>query len=363
MKKNLGYIVLAISGSIYILYNFTVTSVVIYLVPTRTLELWETTIAEISAFIPIAFLFIGMLKLSQKKGELFDQFSIKNFFLHCLFLLIFIGIHSFWQVFSNSIFISGAVYSYERVFVDAVSFLNMRVMVYLITIGLIAGVKRIEEKESYELKESELKLKLEKAKIRKIELKLNPDIIYPSLSYIKNHLRERPDESSRLLINLSKQMRILLENLEDESIPVKEDIRFFKYYFEGVKIRLRRGLTILADVDESLKNIKIPSLVLLAPFFEDLFFGSYKEFTKEVDKIIYCSHEAKKGFIKLSIQLESVSNGKHFANTIQKDEKYAALTDILRHYKGSSLETITESDKLYLFLDFKYRSNLEEIHG
>ncbi|MDX1641518.1 MAG: histidine kinase [Balneolaceae bacterium] len=363
MKKNLGYIVLAVSGFIYIFYNFTVTSVVIYLLPDLTLSFLETIVAEVSAFIPIALLFTGMQKLSQKREDLFDQFSVKNFFIHSLFLVLFIGIHSSWQVFSNSMLLPEAAFNLDEVFLDVVAFLNMRVMVYLIIIGLIAGVKRIEEKENYKLKESELRLKLERAKVRKIELRLSPDILYPTLGYIKDHLQERPDEASRLLINLSKQMRILIDNLEEETIPIKEDIRFFNYYFEGVEIRLRRELSIVADVDKELWNIRIPSLVLLAPFFENLFFGSYKKYTKEVDTIVYRSHRARKGYIKLSIQLDSIDQGRHISRVIQDDENYRNLTKILQHYEGSSLEPIAEGDKLYLFLDFKYRPEQEEVYA
>ena len=363
MKRNLGYIVLAVSGFIYMLYNLTVTSAILYILPNRTLALWETTVAEVSAFIPIGVLFLGLLKLSEEKEEFFEKFSLKTFFIHSLLLLLFIGFHSFWQVLSNSFFISGAIYNGERVLIDAITFLNMRVMVYLITIGLIVGVKRIEEKESFELKESELRLKLERAKVRKIELKLNPDIIYPSLSYIKKNLHERPDESSSLLLNLSKQMRILIDNLDEETIPIKEDTRFFKYYFKNVEIRLGRDLTVIADIDEALRNIQIPSMVLLAPFFENLFFGFYKEYTKKVDKIIYRSHKAREGFIKLSMQLESIDQGKYLSRSIQNDTNFTDLIKILQHYEGSSLESILERDSLFLILDFKYTSELEKVYA
>lgn len=337
MKKNLGYIVLAASGSIYILYNFIVTSILLYRAEDRVLNIWDTFFAEIVAFVPVGIFFIGMLKLSKKRNELFRHFSLKSFSIHFLILLVFIITHSLWQVFFNSILISGAEFSTERTVADALYFLNLRVLVYVITVGLVIGVNQIEEKENFSLKESEMKLKLQKAKFRKFELKLNPEIIYPTLTHVKKNAQINPERGSQLILNLSKQMRLLIDNLEEEHIPIERDVQFFKFYFENLKIRLERNVIIQTDVDENSLDEKTPSLVLLAPFFEKLFFGEYSKFTGNVEVIAYRSKIKSSGMMNLSIEFYPVPDMKKIANEIKSDSHLKEIRSMLEHYRNSSL--------------------------
>lgn len=355
MKKKLGYIVLAVSGSIYILYNFTVTSYIMYLIPERTLVIRETAVAEISAFIPIAILFIGLMKISQKREEIFNRLSFKSLAVHLLILILFIGVHSFWQVFSNSIFMSETSYSSDRIIVDAMAFLNMRIMVYIITVGLIIGVKRVEEKESYELKESELKLRLERAKIRKFELKLNPDIIYPTLEYVKENAEKNPEISSQLILNLSKQMRILIDHLSEESIPLNEDILFFEHYFQSLNIRQGRSMKIDVKVDEKHVDMKIPSLVLLVPLFEKLFLGVYSKYTEKTETVTYSSGHTRPDTVELSIEMYPVENIPELKKALKEDEHLKTIQDLLKYYdEKSSLEAMLAINTLAIHLSIPF---------
>lgn len=361
MKKNLGYIVLAVSGSIYILYNFTVTSYVLHLVPDRTLVIRETAVAEILAFIPIGILFVGLIKLSKKREELFNRLTVRTLFVHSFILILFIGFHAFWQVYSNSMIIHGSTYSFNGIVMDAMTFLNMRIMVYVITVGLIIGIKRIEEKESYMLKESELKLKLERAKIRRFELKLNPDIIYPTLEYVKENAEKNPELSSQLILNLSKQMRILIDHLSEESIPLNEDIQFFEHYFKSLNIRLNRNLKIDVKVDEKHMDMRIPSLVLLVPLFEKLFIGVYSNYMNKVEKVTYSTGHTRADSVELSIEMYPVKNIIELKKALKDDNHLKAIQDLLKYYEeGSSLKAMLAINTLAIHLTIPFVSSQRE---
>lgn len=363
MKKKLGYVVLAVSGLIYILYNFTVTSFLIYVVPGRTLYLWETASAELIAFIPVGLLFAGLLKLAEVKEALFEKISIKTVFIHLFVLVLFIGIHAFWQVFTNSLLLTGSTFSLNNMKMDAVAFLNLRVMVYVIAVGLIVGVKRIDEKESYELKKSELKLKLEQAKIRKLELKLNPVIIYPTLTYLKRNAMEKPDEASRLIIHLSKQMRVLIDHLSDETIPLKDDLFFFESYFQSLKIRLERPMNIVTRIRSDHLDIKVPSIVLMVPFFEELFLGDYSEFTNDVNELIYSSGINKTDRLELSIEMTSIYNLNGLKRKLLHDEHLRSIGNLLTFYAGSSIHTLLSKNTLALHLSMPFNSSQRKVYA
>ena len=350
---------MSVASGIYILYNFSVTSAIIYIKPDSSLHVGNTFVAEILAFLPIAVLFAAMLQLSKWDLSLFEEFSFKSAFTHLGLLLVFIGCHATWQVFGNSYFLD-TEFSIASIEKDMFYFLNMRVIIYVIMGGLVLGVNKIQERINYELKESELKLSLQKEKLRQIELKLNPEIIYPVLNYVKNNAKEEPEKSSEMVLNLSEQLRLLIDNLDEERIPVSKDINFYRSYFESVKTRLERELVISDEVHEQYLEKKIPPLILLVPFLEDLFFGRYARFFQSVESVMYKSYEAEEGNVGLCLEFHPLQHADFFRHRLQGDYKLEAIREFLSHFNRSLFETSVKSDKLSMRLNFHLLYELDE---
>jgi hypothetical protein len=341
------------------LYNFGVTAAIIQLNPDTALNLGNTFLAEILAFLPIAILFVGMLQLSKQHLYLFERISFKSSAVHLGLLLLFIGCHATWQVFVNSKLLNSdfSVASIEK---DMFYFLNMRVIIYVIMGGLVLGVNKIQERINYELKESELKLSLQKEKLRQIEFKLNPEIIYPVLGYVKKNARVEPEKSSRLVLNLSQQLRLLIDNLEEERIPVSKDITFYQSYFESVQLRLERVFNILDDVHHEYLDEKIPPLILLIPFLEDLFFGRYSRFFQSVKSVTYKSQIVEDGQVGLCLEFYPIHNSIFFRHRMQGDIKLAEIRDFLSHFNKSLFEAVVVDEKLSMRLNFNLLHELNE---
>lgn len=359
MRKYLGYIVLSVASVIYILYNFSVTSAIIYLNPSEDLNVSNTFLAEILAFLPIVILFVGMLRLSKKDSTLFEQFNLRSVAVHLGILLLFIVCHATWQVFVNSQYLN-SVFSTAYVIKDALYFINMRVIIYIIMGGLVMGVNQIKERVNYELKESELKLSLQKEKLRQIEFKLNPEIIYPVLNYVKKHAVEKPEQSSKLVMNLSQQLRLLIDNLYEERIPVGKDLIFYRSYFESVRARLESRLLIVNQVREEYLNEKIPPSILLVPFLEELFFGRYSRFFESIERVTYRSHESTEEDICLCLDFYPVKTPEFFNHRMQDDGKLEEIRDFLSHFNKSLFEASVIDDTFSMQLNFHLLYELDE---
>ena len=359
MRKYLGYIVLSVASAIYILYNFSVTSAIIYLNPSEDLHVANTFWAEILAFLPIVILFVAMLHLSKKEPALFEEFNFSSVAVHIGIFLLFIGCHATWQVFVNSHYLD-SVFSVAYVIKDVLYFINMRVIIYIIVGGLVVGVNKIQERVNYELKESELKLSLQKEKLRQIEFKLNPEIIYPVLNYVKKHAVEEPEKSSKLVLNLSQQLRLLIDNLEEERIPVGKDLIFYRSYFESVRARLEKNFLIQDQVWEEYLNEKIPPSILLVPFLEELFFGRYSRFFETIERINYRSQESTEENIYLCLEFYPVKNAEFFNHRMQDDSKLQEIRNFLSHFNKSLFETSVINDTFSMQLNFHLLYELDE---
>jgi hypothetical protein len=359
MRKYLGYIVLSVASAIYILYNFSVTSAFIYMNPSEDLHVARTFLAEVLAFLPIVILFIGMLQLAKNERDLFEQFDLRSFTVHLGIFMLFVACHASWQVFVNSQFLN-SVFSTDYVLKDALYFINMRVIIYVIMGGLVVGINKIQERVNYELKESELRLSLQKEKLRQIEFKLNPEIIYPVLNYVKKHAVEEPEKSSTLVLNLSQQLRLLIDNLDEERLPVDKDLRFYRSYFENVCTRLEKGFQIIDQVRDEYLNVKIPPSILLVPFFEELFFGRYARFFETVERVTYRSKESTEDHIYLCLEFYPVKNSEFFNHRMRDDGKLEEIRNFLNHFNKSLFEASVADGTFSMQLNFHLLYELDE---
>ncbi|GAA5522690.1 histidine kinase [Aliifodinibius salicampi] len=344
-------LVLAVAASIYVLYNFTVTSFIVAEMG-ETFSLGRIFLAEVVVFIPVGAFFITVQELYKTKRWLFTSISVKTAAIHLLLLVMLIAVHSVWQVYFNSLLI-GANFIVDTIIRDVMGFLNLRVLIYIISIGLAVGMVKIQEKENRLLNQSEIKLKLQKENFKQLELKLNPEIIYPNLDFIKKNMHENPEKASALLLNLSKQLRNLIDNIQEERIPVKKNLQFLEHYLKALKLRLGRELSYHQKIDDFHLDIEIPSLVLMAPFFEQLFFGRYADFTRQVEKVVCRSTEINADFIHLVLEFYPIEQAETLEGKLKNDDQFAEINDLLAPYAGSTLKAEVDNDCLSIYLYMK----------
>lgn len=353
MKVSKGYVVLAVAASIYILYNFVITSFIVAEMD-GSVSLGRTFVAEIVVFTPLALFFLVIQKLYKRQRWLFTTLSAKTIGFHLLIFVLLVLIHSTWQVYFNSILL-GAAFHISTVIRDIIGFLNLRVLIYIITIGLIVGIVKIQEKEQELLQQSNLKLQLQKTSFREFELKLNPEIIYPNLDYVKQNARTKPEETSQLILSLSKQLRVLLDGIEEERIPFKRDMKFYEHYFQALQLRLDRPLKIRSNIQDHLLNFKIPSLVLMVPFLEDFFFGKYIQYTNEVSLIAYLAEESSLHTVRMVLEFQPVKNGENLAEKVNADSRIRDINELLTFYESISLKALPTAGGLSLILTLRVK--------
>lgn len=167
------------------------------------------------------------------------------------------------------------------------AFLVMRYFLYIIIIGLVGGMVKLRENRIATNKSTQLQVELQKAKLKEIELKLNPEIIYPNLGYIKQKAGIAPELASQMVILMAGLLRKLVDNLESEKIKLSDDILFFQMYINMINLRLERRIETKVDIRGLYEQKRVPSMILLIPFFEELFFGKYSTYLDQVSQIEY----------------------------------------------------------------------------
>ena len=178
------------------------------------------------------------------------------------------------------------------------------------------------------------KQKLDKVLLRQRLLKaqLNPHFLFNALQSIQNFIYKNDKEkSSSYLASYSKLIRLVLENSEEDLIPISEDQLALESYLNLQQLTqndsFQYSIKVNADVDDDFD--RIPPLIT-QPFVENAVIHGIKNITNGFIEVVYYK---EKNALCISIS----DNGKGFVEDKNQNEK--------RLHKSMSLNIIKEQFK------------------
>ena len=354
--KNLDYIVALLSALIFTTWHAILTSLVISNYDEVDLSFGYVFGVEWLAFVPLGIAMLIIIWVGRVKPTLFLELSTGIFFKHFIFALIIFVIHSVWQQLINSTFLSSE-FTYQAVERDFIAFLEMRYLAYIIMIGLVGGIIKLKEHGKISLYESNLRLELQRAQLREIELKMNPEIIYPTLDYIRRNISEDPERSSQMVILLAGLLRKLVDNMEGDLVLISDDMQLFLLYRDMLQLRKEKEIEFEKKVDSLIINKKIPPIILLIPLIEDLFFGKFSHHFRDVSKMTYSVIIKEDEISCVEVSFEPIQEEENFTIDLNDTSFVKEINGFLDRSLSSEFEIITGVDgkifKLCLEHDIK----------
>lgn len=363
MVKHLEYIIIAATAFIFTLYHAVLTSLVIARIDYLDLSFGYIFLVECVAFIPVGIGMVVITWLGRKYPKLFTTLSYGTIAKHVLIASTIFIIHCFWQPYMNSIFF-GSEYYLERSLNDFIAFLEMRFLIYVIIVGLVSGLIKMREQQEIIVKQSELNLKLQKARLRELELKMNPEVIYPNLSFIRNKAEKTPELASQMVISMASILRKLVDNFDHEQAMLSEEVNLFKSYAELLKLRLERSFEIKIKLSSEIEAERIPSLILIAPLFEELFFGGYEKHCQSVKEMLLKVKRISESKFEVSISIKNISGAELLSDQIKNDPIVKAIQELLDNIRNGTFvfKPLIEGSNLVLTLE-SLKQPEESIYG
>lgn len=359
LKKNIEYIVVAVSAAIFTFYHAILTSLVIARIDSLDLSFFYIFAVEWAAFLPLGLAMVLIIWIGRIKKHLFSNLTLSTVLIHLTLAGIMCVVHSAWQIYINSIFLVGNVdlSSFQS---DFMSFLEMRYLVYVTMVGLVGGLLKLREQKEVSEKASRLSLELQKVQLKEIELKMNPEIIYPNLEFIKHRAIEKPEEASQMVILMAGLLRKLVDNIDEEKVKLLDEIHLFKMYMDLIKLRLSKPIEIDTELKKVGENYKVPSMVFLIPLFEELFFGSYKIYTEEVSSIFLYAKKSKSESI-IKITLHGLSTKENLQEYLDNEPLIESINKLIGDFSDESfvLSAMVEDYSLTLNIN-SYKMELVE---
>lgn len=124
------------------------------------------------------------------------------------------------------------------------------------------------ERHDRDLREREIMQLATESELRALRAQLNPHFLFNALNTLGYLMRAEPTRALQTLYRLTDLLRAVLRGPITERVPLGEELHIVEAYLEIERERFAERLTVVIDVPEELRAIRIPPL-LLQPLVEN----------------------------------------------------------------------------------------------
>lgn len=149
-----------------------------------------------------------------------------------------------------------------------IQYMDWEMMTYWAIIGLAFAVMYYREAQDRTVAAAKLETKLLETQLQTLQSQLHPHFLFNTLHAISSLMHSNVDQADRMLSRLAELLRMTLDNVGQQEVPLKDELDFLGRYLQIEQTRFRDRLTVKFDVQpESLDGL-VPWM-LLQPLVEN----------------------------------------------------------------------------------------------
>jgi len=133
---------------------------------------------------------------------------------------------------------------------------------YWILVGASEGYLYYRRYQQGELRTAELSAQLAQAQLQALRMQLHPHFLFNTLNSISTLIHRDPDAADRMTARLSDLLRLTLENVGIQEVPLAQELEFLERYLEIERTRFSDRLTVRIEVAPDMLHARTPYLIL-----------------------------------------------------------------------------------------------------
>jgi two-component system LytT family sensor kinase len=141
-------------------------------------------------------------------------------------------------------------------------------LIYFTILGSIFMTRYYRKARERELRAARLESNLARARLQVLKMQLHPHFLFNTHNAISELIHKDPDAAERVLTNLSDLLRISLEKLDVEEVPLEQELEFLKKYVEIEQTRFQDRLQLKMNIAPETLDAVVPNM-LLQPLIEN----------------------------------------------------------------------------------------------
>ena len=129
-------------------------------------------------------------------------------------------------------------------------FLNFdwEMMTYWTIVGVGTALRYLHEARATELSAAQLETRLVEARLQTLQRQMQPHFLFNTLNTISALMHRDVDAADAMIARLSDLLRMSLQRVGVQEVPLKEELDFLSKYLEIEQTRFRDRLTVVFDV-------------------------------------------------------------------------------------------------------------------
>ena len=133
---------------------------------------------------------------------------------------------------------------------------------YILVVAITQATTYYKRYHERELAASQLEMQLAEAKLSALKMQLQPHFIFNVLNAIATLARRDPASSELMTLQLAELLRMSLQDMDVQEVPLSQELRFLECYLRIQQIRFADRLTVNVDIAPGLLDTAVPHLVL-----------------------------------------------------------------------------------------------------
>ena len=146
------------------------------------------------------------------------------------------------------------------------AFLGLRaaldVLVYWSLVGVCQAITNFRSSQERERRAAELEASLTSARLQALRMQINPHFLFNTLNSIAALVYVNPRAADEMLGDLSELLRRSLDSMEEQEIPLAQELEFIGAYISIEQKRFGERLRLEQSVPDELMKALVPALIL-----------------------------------------------------------------------------------------------------
>ena len=165
--------------------------------------------------------------------------------------------------------------------------------------------KRIKREQ---LMQERLQARLARAELHALKMQLQPHFLFNTLHTISNLASVDSTKAQQMVARLSELLRLSLDHVSSEAIPVRRELDFLKTYLDIEQTRFEERLRVTIDFPEEVLDAEMPNM-LLQPLVENAIKHGISKRAQGGAILLVGRHEHNRLVIAVSDDGAGTSNG------------------------------------------------------
>jgi len=180
-----------------------------------------------------------------------------------------------------------------------------RIVEYWIIYALFAAIDYARKLRNKQVELARMESQLAGAQLRALRLQLHPHFLFNTLNTISSLMVINVKDAQKMVYRLGNLLRSVLDKKQTQSVQLRDELEFAKNYLAIEQLRFQDRLSINFNIDDSLLEAYVPSLIL-QPLVENAIKHGFSNRTEKgkIEVIV-----RKKGVSYLELIVRDDGNG------------------------------------------------------